>query len=211
MYRKRMTIVLIFILILSISGCSHRESSVLESEPLVTYQSEKIFRDEYKGIENLLGIIGGRININYAGDKKWAECGYEIWANGVMVEDSPIFSTTFKDKELELTVILQELINDDLVKSEFISLNTGLYDKNGSGGSSTRKYIKGFKESPKGGYFYSSTEMDKSIKTSNKNEVKVWCYSAQKDGNMISDIIVEDKAKAADWALVIKIKFKDEK
>ncbi|GMQ57273.1 hypothetical protein AN1V17_16680 [Vallitalea sediminicola] len=201
MIKKIKISVILLIIALVIIGCS--KIAGIEKGTVKVTRSD-LFEGESKKLKPHMGLISGCVKVKYKGDKKFISCKYEIWENGETTETSGLFSKSIDGEfDGEVSISLKELINNDLEISEDMIMTTAI--GNESGYSSNRRYIKRFDKE----YGYSPYDLTEEIIETDEAEIDVWGLMANGDEVYNPKGSIEKTAKEVDWAIVLKIYFKD--
>jgi hypothetical protein len=103
----------------------------------------------------------------------------------------------------EVSFSAEKLVNDELETIESLKMNSVISKENGYSVHSI--YI----DKMPNGYGYGPTNLDKEIKVPDDEDIIIWGIGASENGySSYNDI--ERTLVNADWALVLKLEFRDE-
>lgn len=179
-------------------GCSIDTSQIEENS--VHIEPSNLFQGDTERLKPHLGIIGGLVKVSISGSNKSIFTRYEIWENGELKSSHASFSTPVKNNfNGEVSVSLK----DDIENNDLFRVTIVISHANGYGASefTIPKFSRDLSFGP--------NELRKAIDIKEGEEVAVWSLLAQSKGRSFFCGDIEESAKKADWAFVLKVSVKD--
>ncbi|TCO75041.1 hypothetical protein [Marinisporobacter balticus] len=200
-YLNKKLYVLLICLLLLIGGCTETIDGEHSGFGVVTIAPSSLFEGDAKKLEPHLGLTTGCVKVKYKGNKNGMSCKYEVWEKGKLI-DVTGSGTYIIDGEYdgEVSISLRERLLDNLEWAPNMVMKTVIMDKRGSAIST--KFIDRFDQS----YSWGAVPLKETIKFKDDEEVAVWGLFA---GDYENKVKIEDMAKTADWALILKVFLKD--
>lgn len=205
---KKVLFLIIALMLIFGLGCS--KENVEEEQPevlgVVSISPSKLLEGDMRRLNPHLGLKTGCVKIKYRGNKKRIATKYEIWEKGKLKNSFRTVGMSIDGQyEGELSVFLQDFIKENMERQSNMVMTTSFMYYTGS--VSSTEFVRKFK------FFYTSRleELVDTIKVRDDEEVAVWAYTAM-DGSsnvFFPKATIEDAAKDADWALVLKLYFED--
>lgn len=206
MFLKKICVYLLLILVssLSIVGCSKVTGVKEDNMPangIIRISPSSLFEGDAKKLEPHLGLISGCVKVKYNGSKKYMNATYEIWEEGKIKNSSHLMGTSIeKNYDGEISMSLKNESPDDTKQFYRVTVATN--------GAATTKIVPDIVIPDAG---RSPRNINKAIDISDDKEIAVWGYVAQKGNSYYQDEeSIEESAKKANWAFVIKISMNDE-
>lgn len=202
---KKICVYLLLVLVssLSIIGCSKAtgfKENNMPANGIIRISPSSLFEGDTKKLEPHLGLISGCVKVKYSGPKKYINTAYEIWEYGKMKKSSDPLSTSIeKNYDGEVSVSLLNESTDDIKQ---------VYRLTVAANSASSSGIVPEIVFPDGGR--SPRNINKVIEISDDKEIAVWGYVVQKDGSYQNEESIEESARKASWAFVLKISINDE-
>lgn len=140
--------------------------------------------------------ISGHVGVMYSGPEKNINMNYEIWEEGKVIKSESYLSSSIGDNyKGEVSVSFKNKSTDNMKKVYQITMHAG----NGTFAGEEEFNI------PDG--LHKSLSISRDIEISDDKEIAVWGYAVYKDGTPTkpSEESVEESAKMASWALVLRI------
>lgn len=156
----------------------------------------------FEGIERLqphLNMQNGCVEVFYKGNKKFISTKYEIWEKGKLKESYGNFKLAINNEFHDIIGIsLKESILEDFSVSDTMTMITAI------GQSNVRGFIDRYPKS----YDTGSYNIYDEIKGNDDDEIAIWGLIANEAGSMNEQKkSIEETAKIADWAFVVKVYF----
>lgn len=185
--KKRMYL-LILLCLFTLTNCANNSP-----ENIVKISPRTLFEGEFKKIEPHLDLLTGCVEVSYKGNKKNFIATYELWEKGKVIEEYE--SISFKGIEYpfdgNISVSAKSLENDKYRLKLIIK-----------GAMSTQKFDLPINLN------YNAINLDEQIQTKDDKEIIIWGLAGTKvNDSFVSYNNIEKTLKAADIALVLKIKF----
>lgn len=193
----RKVYILIIVVVIFTVGCTKAIDDNHFDFGTATITPSSLFQGDAKRLEPHLGLTTGCVKVQYRGNKKGISCKYEIWEKGKLVDDPGIMTCVIDG---EVSISLREKLLDNLEWAPTMTMKTVIMGKDGW--ASSTKFIDRFDKS----YSWGSVQLHEKIKFKDDKEVAVWGLFG---GDYEHKNKIEDMAKTADWALVLKVFFED--
>ncbi|MCT4595651.1 MAG: hypothetical protein N4A57_15490 [Anaeromicrobium sp.] len=198
---NRKIYVLIIGVFIFMSGCTKTIDGDYSEFGTATITPSSLFQRDTKRLEPHLGLTTGCVKVKYKGNKKRISCKYEIWEKGKLIDESGIMTNVIDGKyDGEVSISLKERLLDNLEWAPTMVMKTVIMGK--SGWNSSTKFIDRFDKS----YSRRPVSLPKEIELKDDEEAAVWAYLG---GDYEHKNKIEDMAKTADWALVLKVLFEN--
>ena len=198
---NRKLYVLIIAVFIFMAGCTGTIDRDYSEFGTATITPSSLFQGDTKRLEPHLGLTTGCVKVKYKGNKKGISCKYEIWQKGKLIDEPGIIMNVIDGKyDGEVSISLKERLLDNLEWAPTMVMKTVILDK--SGWISSTKFIDRFDKS----YNHGPISLPEEIKLKDNEEAAVWGYFG---GDYEHKNKIEDMAKTADWALVLKVFFED--
>lgn len=200
---KRLSLVTVMLLLLVstlLIGCASTTTDA-PKESTINIKPSHLFQGDLERLQPHLGIIGGLVEVDFARANSAIHTKYEIWEKGKLIESHNSFSIPVEEKfSGEVSVSLKTDVEDPAM----FEMCTGVYDKKVFGGSNTTPLPRFSKE-----FSYMTNELHSEIQIPAGQEVAVWGLMAAEPNKPLRTGDIEETAREADWALVLKIAVKD--
>lgn len=197
MKRLVWTVVGICILSVVLAGCSGTKAKGMPSEGTMRITPSSLFEGETKKLEPHLGLIAGAVKVQYQGSKNMVGSKYEIWESGKLKKSESMLGVGFDKQRFtkEFSVSLKE------AKGEPGRYTMTSVFSDRSGFASAVADIEGYKAAGWG-----PRALQEPIEVSDDKQPAVWGLIKGKGSEYIrTDESIEEMAKGAEWALVVKV------
>ncbi|MBN6189244.1 hypothetical protein JQN58_20545 [Aneurinibacillus sp. BA2021] len=196
------TVVGICLMSVFLAGCTGTKAKGLPPEGTMRISPSSLFEGETKKLEPHLGLIAGAVKVQYQGPKNMVGSKYEIWENGKLKKSENILGVGFDTQRFtkEFSVSLRE----EKGESSGYAMTSVFSDR--SGFSSAAVAIEGYRAAGWG-----PRALQEPIEVSDDKQPAVWGLIKGKGSEYIrTNESIEEMAKDAEWALVVKIFMKKE-
>lgn len=180
-----------------LAGCIGTKAKGLPPEGTMRISPSRLFEGETKKLEPHLGLIAGAVKVQYQGPKNMVGSKYEIWENGKLKKSENILGVGFDTQRFtkEFSVSLRE----EKGESPGYAMTSVFSDR--SGFSSAATAIEGYRAAGWG-----PRALQEPIEVSDDKQPAVWGLIKGKGSEYVrTSESIEEMAKDAEWALVVKI------
>lgn len=202
--KKIMIALCIFIVL--IIGCNNDIVPLDQDTEQVLIQPSEFFEGDLKKLEGHLGLTTGCLAVEYKGNKNTMGLSYEIWEKGKKVSSHDEYYSIPIENGFtgEISFSIKKLYNDLNEPLEKMLFNSVFQSKDGYWRCS--KNIESISPSP----IQSESVLEEAVTSHSDDSIPIWgIVGAENSLSTYSDI--ERTVKRADWGLMIRLWFKDEK
>jgi len=206
--KKRLMLVFIFTLLLSLMACSGTETKKEELEKIITIEPVDLFSGNAAKFQPFLGNFSGAVHVKYAGEMKLIEAKLDIWENGEKTKAVGNFGIPLIEKngqykfDHEVIISVNEFNYEG--ETSYYIIKTALVE--GFGASSSQIRLE--KDEKYTGF--STLTLQEPIQVAENEPALVWGMQAT-DKNFLRTIdLTEESLAQTDWALVLTIELSDE-
>ena len=160
----------------------------------VVISPSSLFEGDLKRLEPHLDLLTGCVEVSYSGDKKNFKTSYEVWEKGKKIHEYE--SISFKG--------IDDLFNDSIISVSAKELENDKFRLKLiiKGAMSTKKF-----DLPRD-HYYNAIGLNEKITIEDDEEIIIWGLAGTKvNESFVSHDSIEKTLKAANVALVLKIKF----